>query len=37
MQLVTCHIQGGIGNQLFQIFATMEYAFKHNIYLFTSF
>jgi len=31
MPLVSCIIEGGLGNQLFQIFATMEYAFKHNI------
>ena len=31
MPLVTCIMQGGIGNQLFQIFTTMEYSFNHNI------
>ena len=28
--IITCKIQGGLGNQLFQIFAVMSYAFKHN-------
>jgi hypothetical protein len=27
---VSCVLMGGLGNQLFQIFATMAYGFKHN-------
>ena len=30
MQKVTCKIVGGLGNQLFQIAATLAYAWKHN-------
>ena len=30
MKYVTCEIMGGLGNQLFQIFATIAYAMKHN-------
>lgn len=28
---VTCFLYGGLGNQLFQLFATIAYSFKHNI------
>lgn len=28
--MITCQIMGGLGNQLFQIFATIAYAIKHN-------
>ena len=27
--MITCNIIGGLGNQLFQIFATISYALKH--------
>ena len=27
--MITCHLMGGLGNQLFQIFATISYAIKH--------
>lgn len=27
--MLTCHLQGGLGNQLFQIFTTIAYALKH--------
>ena len=27
--MITCHLMGGLGNQLFQIFATISYATKH--------
>lgn len=27
--IITCHIMGGLGNQLFQIFAVLGYAMKH--------
>ena len=29
MKYVTCEIMGGLGNQLFQIFAVIAYAMKH--------
>lgn len=29
--LVTCHIMGGLGNQLFQIFTTIAYSLKYKI------
>lgn len=28
--MITCHLMGGLGNQLFQIFATISYAIKAN-------
>ena len=28
--MITCNIVGGLGNQLFQIFATISYALEHN-------
>jgi hypothetical protein len=28
--MITCKLQGGLGNQLFQIFATISYAMKYN-------
>ena len=31
VSLVTCEIMSGLGNQLFQIFATMAYAYEHEI------
>ena len=31
MQYITIHLMGGLGNQLFQIFATIAYAKKHNM------
>lgn len=31
MKYVTIHLMGGLGNQLFQIYATLAYALKHNI------
>ena len=30
-QFVTCKLYGGLGNQLFQIFATIAYSLQHNI------
>ena len=27
--MITCNLQGGLGNQLFQIFTTISYALKH--------
>ena len=27
--MLTCHLRGGLGNQLFQIFTTISYALKH--------
>ena len=27
--MITCHLQGGLGNQIFQIFATISYAIKN--------
>ena len=30
-QFVTCKLYGGLGNQLFQIFATIAYSLRHNI------
>ena len=30
MQCISCFLMGGLGNQLFQIFATIAYAKKHN-------
>ena len=29
--MITCNVMGGLGNQLFQIFASMAYALEHNI------
>lgn len=29
--MITCQLSGGLGNQLFQIFATLSYAITHNI------
>ena len=29
--IVTCYLMGGLGNQLFQIFATINYCIKHNM------
>jgi hypothetical protein len=29
--MITCNLCGGLGNQLFQIFATISYAIKYNI------
>lgn len=29
MLFVTCNLKGGLGNQLFQIFATLSYGFEH--------
>lgn len=29
--MITCNLQGGLGNQLFQIFATISYAMENNI------
>jgi len=29
--IITCHIQGGLGNQLFQIFATIAYAIENGL------
>ena len=31
--MITCNVMGGLGNQLFQIFASMAYALEHNIKL----
>lgn len=28
--MITCHLMGGLGNQLFQIFTTVSYAITHN-------
>jgi hypothetical protein len=28
--MITCHLMGGLGNQLFQIFASISYAYKSN-------
>ena len=28
--MITCHLMGGLGNQLFQIFATLAYAIRNN-------
>lgn len=28
--MITCHLEGGLGNQLFKIFATIAYAIQHN-------
>ena len=28
--MITCSLMGGLGNQLFQIFATISYAMKAN-------
>ena len=28
--MITCNLMGGLGNQLFQIFATISYAIKSN-------
>lgn len=37
MSTITCHLMGGLGNQLFQIFAVMDYAFRHGAeFIFTS-
>ena len=34
--MITCNIIGGLGNQLFQIFATISYALKHKqVFCFT--
>jgi len=30
VSMITCHLQGGLGNQLFQIFATIAYALRHD-------
>jgi len=30
IQMISCELMGGLGNQLFQIFATISYAMKHN-------
>ena len=30
-QFVTCKLYGGLGNQLFQVFATIAYSLRHNI------
>ena len=29
LHMITCNIVGGLGNQLFQIFATISYALEH--------
>ena len=29
--MLTCHLMGGLGNQLFQIFTTIAYSMKHNL------
>lgn len=29
--MITCHLMGGLGNQLFQIFATIHYALKYRL------
>ena len=29
--MITCNISGGLGNQLFQIFTTINTAYKYNI------
>ena len=29
--MITCQLSGGLGNQLFQIFATLSYSIRHNI------
>ena len=29
MSIVSCHLMGGLGNQLFQIFTTLSYAYDH--------
>ena len=29
--MITIYLQGGLGNQLFQIFTCISYAMKHNI------
>jgi hypothetical protein len=35
--MLTCYLQGGLGNQLFQIFTTISYAFTHKkIFKFTN-
>ena len=35
--MLTCQLQGGLGNQLFQIFTTMSYAFTHKkVFTFTN-
>ena len=35
--MITCNLMGGLGNQLFQIFATISYAIKtHNLFKFTN-
>ena len=31
MKYVSCEIMGGLGNQLFQIFAVIAFAMKHNL------
>jgi hypothetical protein len=31
LQFISCDIMGGLGNQLFQIFATIAYSIRHNI------
>lgn len=37
MNTITCKLMGGLGNQLFQIFTVMNYAFKHGCeFIFTS-
>lgn len=30
--MITCELKGGCGNQLFQIFATLSYSLKYNLY-----
>lgn len=35
--MITCNLMGGLGNQIFQIFATISYAIKsHNMFKFTN-
>ena len=35
--MLTCYLQGGLGNQLFQIFTTINYAFKNKkVFAFTN-
>jgi hypothetical protein len=35
--MITCNLMGGLGNQIFQIFATISYAIKsHNLFKFTN-
>ena len=29
--MITCELMGGLGNQLFQIFAVISYSIKHNV------